>query len=97
MARLCLLLANSVNELDEFADDERLVTIWNKAVLRLQAAADQQAAMIEELASLAAADPRQISVEQIWVLIRALKVQGGMLQMYTGAPRMDPQAAYSTK
>jgi hypothetical protein len=52
--------------------------------LRLQAATDQHAAMTEELESLARSDPRKFTPEQIWVLIRAIKVQSQILQLYVG-------------
>ena len=53
--------------------------------MRLQAATDQHAAMTEELEDLAQTDPRQFSSDQIWILIRAIKVQSQILQMYVGA------------
>jgi hypothetical protein len=57
--------------------------------LRLQAATDQHAAMTEELEMLAKSDPRLFTAEQIWVLIRAIKVQSQILQLYVGAPPLD--------
>ncbi len=57
--------------------------------LRLQAATDQHAAMTEELESLARSDPRKFSPEQIWVLIRAIKVQSQILELYVGEPSLD--------
>ena len=49
----------------------------------------QHAAMTEELESLAASDPRQFDPEQIWILIRAIKVQSQILQLYVGQPALD--------
>ena len=45
--------------------------------------------MTEELESLARSDPREFTPEQIWVLIRAIKVQGQILQLYLGEPVYD--------
>ena len=59
------------------------------AGVRLQAATDQHAAMTEELESLARSDPREFTPDQIWVLIRAIKVQGQILQLYLGEPVLD--------
>ena len=85
VARLCLLLSNSVDNLSCFEDDHVLTSHWREICLRIQAATDQHAAMTEELESLARSDPKAFSPEQIWVLIRAIKVQGQILQLYVGS------------
>ena len=89
VARLCLLLTNSVDNPSCFSDDRVLTTHWREIGLRIQAATDQHAAMTEELENLARSDPRQFTSEQIWVLIRAIKVQSQILQLYVGEPSMD--------
>ncbi len=86
VARLCLLLANLTPDVGELDDDERLTEAWQDVYLRIQATADQHAAMTEELDHLARSDPKRFTAEQIWVLIRAIKVQGQILQMYLGEP-----------
>ncbi len=40
--------------------------------------------MTEELEVIANCDPRDFTAEQIWVLIRAIKVQSQVLQLYVG-------------
>lgn len=90
VARLCLLLTNYVDDLSTLADDENLTRIWQAMGMRLQAATDQHAAMTEELESLAKSNPGQFSMDQVWVLIRAVKVQSQVLQMYVGRG-MPPQ------
>ncbi len=89
IARLCLLLSNSKDNVDQLRDESALCDAWKEATLRLQLAADQHAAMTEELESLARSDPRKFSPDQIWVLIRAIKVQSQILQMYVGEPALD--------
>jgi len=89
VARLCLLLCTSVNDLEQLHDEERLTTAWNEMGLKLKAATDQHAAMTEELETLAASDPKQFQPEQIWILIRAIKVQSQILQMYVGQQALD--------
>lgn len=84
VARLCLLLSNTVGSVEQLASDDALTKAWREICLRVQAATDQHAAMIEELDSLSQAEPQQLSPDQVWVLIRALKVQGQILQMYVG-------------
>jgi len=89
IARLCLLLSNSVDDVAELSDARVLEDVWKKVGLRLQAATDQHAAMTEELDSLARSDPEKFSQDQIWVLIRAIKVQSQILQLYIGQPALD--------
>ena len=89
VARLCLLLTNSTDNYSELADDRTLTTMWREMGLRLQAATDQHAAMTDDLETLARTDPQRFTPEQIWVLIRAIKVQSQILQLYVGEPAME--------
>ncbi len=89
VARLCLLLANMVEDMGTLEDDAALTDAWRDASLRLQAATDQHAAMTLELEELAQSDPTKFSRDQIWVLIRAIKVQSQILQLYIGGQPLD--------
>lgn len=89
VARLCLLLGNSGRDLNDLADDTSLASAWKEMDLRMQLATDQHAAMTEELESLARSDPRKFNPDQVWVLIRAIKVQSQILQMYVGEPALN--------
>ncbi len=89
VARLCLLLTNVVDNVDLLNDNNRLCRAWQEMGLKLQAATDQHAAMTEELENLARTDPRSFTSEQIWILLRAIKVQSQVLQLYVGLPVID--------
>ena len=89
IARLCLLLTNNIDNLNELCDDTSLKSAWKQMALKLQVATDQHAAMTQELEALAQSDPEQFSQDQIWVLIRAIKVQSQVLQLYVGQPMPD--------
>jgi hypothetical protein len=89
VARLCLLLANCIDDVDALCNEDVLEQTWQDIGLRLQAATDQHAAMTEELEALSRSDPSAFNIEQVWVLIRAVKVQGQVLQMYLGRPVLD--------
>ena len=89
VARLCLLLSNSVENVAELQDEDRLTEAWNEMGLKLQAATDQHAAMTDELETLAASDPRNFCPEQSWLLIRAIKVQSQVLQLFLGGEALD--------
>jgi hypothetical protein len=89
VARLCLLLTTSVEDLSALREQRALYDAWKRTGLKLQVATDQHAAMTEELEALAASDPQSFSQDQIWVLIRAIKVQSQVLQMYVGHALID--------
>ena len=89
VSRLCLLLSMAADDVRELEDDEKLKEAWREASLRLQFATDQHAAMTAELEELASSDPKQFSSDQIWVLIRAIKVQSQILQLYIGEAALD--------
>jgi hypothetical protein len=89
VARMCLLLANAHPHLAELDDEDQLRAAWRDVCLKLQFATDQHAAMTQELEELASSDPEKYSREQVWVLIRAIKVQSQVLQLYVGQPVLD--------
>lgn len=84
VARLCLLLTNYLQHAVELDDEQQLTRAWQEMSLRLQAATDQHAAMTDELERLAGLTPQQFGAEQVCVLIRAIKVQSQVLQLYVG-------------
>ena len=84
VARLCLLLTNHVGDIGLLEDEQVLARAWHEAGIRLQAATDQHAAMTADLESLSQGNPNDFSADQIWVLIRAIKVQSQVLQLYVG-------------
>lgn len=84
IARLCLVLLNSLDDSNELADEDRLESACREAILKHQFATDQHAAMTQELEELAASDPAKFSKDQIWILVRAIKVQSQVLQLYLG-------------
>ena len=89
VARLCLLLTNSIGDLDELAIKRRLAEASAELGLRLLAATDQHAAMTTELEQLARLNPKEFTPDQIWILIRSIKVQSQVLQLYVGQTAID--------
>jgi hypothetical protein len=89
VARLCLLLANYVDDMGDLDGEERLSRAWQEMGIRLQAATDQHAAMTEDLEELSRRDPAEFTIDQVWTLIRAIKVQSQILQLYVGQPTVD--------
>jgi len=84
VARLCLLLANWTQDVDQLEDRDVLAKAWREVNLRWQATADQHEAMTEELENLVNSDPKRFTSDQIWILIRAIQVQHQILQLYIG-------------
>ncbi len=89
VARLCLLLINYVNDIGSLEDENVLADAWNEMGMRLQAATDQHAAMTEELEEISRRSPSQFSSEHVWILLRAIKVQSQVLQLYLGNSSVD--------
>lgn len=86
IARLCLLVLNSTKDIDTLHDEERLREACRAASFRLEAAADQHGAMANELENLCGDGPIRFSPDQIWTLLRAVKVQSQLLELYTETP-----------
>ena len=84
VSRLCTLICGHVQNLNELENEEFFQTVWEEVNLRLNAASDQHSAMAEELTELTNSDPRKFSPDQIWVLVRAIKVQSQVLRLYVG-------------
>ena len=89
VARLCLLLTNFVDDIHELDDETSLSEAWQQMGIRLQAATDQHAAMTEDLENLSRLEPSAFTMDQIWTLIRAIKVQSQILQLYAGRPTVQ--------
>lgn len=62
--------------------DAALMQVCSDISLELTAATDQHAAISVELDSLAANAPCQFSPEHLWSLVRAIKLQGRILEFY---------------
>ena len=88
VARLCLLIFNQVPDEKLLADDEAFRTLWKQTAFRLEAATDQHAAIARELVRFGEDDPVAFDPEQLWMLLRAVKVQGQVLEMYVDQPAL---------
>jgi hypothetical protein len=89
VARVTSLMVASTDTPESLMDPEYFRQQWDQAQLRLWAANEQHEAVKEELEALAKSDPRLFSPDQIWILIRAIKVQSQLLKMHVGDPIME--------
>ena len=83
VARLCLLILSQCEDPNTLDDSETLTKVWRNASFRLEAATDQHAAVSKELDAMCSDGPVQFTPDQLWVLLRAVKVQSQLLELYT--------------
>lgn len=93
IARMCALICNAVPDRNRLADDEYFLQAWEEVNLRLQAAADQHAAVTEELESFAGKAPEELTAAQIGVLARSIKIQNQLLQFYIGETKVPSDSS----
>lgn len=91
VARLCLLLCNYVDDLDELKDENRLARVWQNMLVWIEAVTDQHAAMTADLEKLSHENPEKLSIDQIMVLIRAIKVQSQVVQLYVSQSQVEAE------
>lgn len=89
VARMCALICSAVSDHRQLEDDTYFLQIWDEVNMRIQAATDQHEAVTEELEELATSDPHDFSPDQIWVLVRSIKVQNQLLRLYVGDPSLE--------
>lgn len=85
VARLCVLMTNYVGDLETLGE-EAFEQKWDEMGLRLQAVTDQHEAIANELKVLSRKPPEEINHDDIWTLMRIIKVQAQVLRMYTAPP-----------
>jgi hypothetical protein len=87
--QLCLLISQAVPDLTQLRDDTALHDASRDAQLRIQLAFDQYGAVTEELRQLGDSDPARFDKDQIWVLLRAIKVQDQLVKLLLGGSPLN--------
>lgn len=82
--RIGLLLSQQCPDLEELSNPVKLQQQCSEIALQLNAASDQHAAVAGELDALATTAPCEFTPDHLWSLVRALKVQSQILNMYLG-------------
>ena len=83
IARVSLLMHNRCQSIDSTVCEAKLLDFRQQAITAVDACADQHAAMTEELEGLCSGDsPVRFHPDQIWTLLRAIKVQSQMIELY---------------
>lgn len=85
LLRIGLLLALRHPQLDALEDEAELQRQCDDIAIQLSATADQHSAVADELDGLAAESPCDFSPDHLWTLVRAIKVQSQILNLYLGS------------
>lgn len=81
--RLALLLSLQHDDTDALIQDAELLERHILEItIQLSASTDQHAAIAGDLDSLAATSTCEFNAQHVWTLVRALKVQSQILQLY---------------
>ncbi|MEM1067585.1 MAG: hypothetical protein AAGG48_01695 [Planctomycetota bacterium] len=86
IARLTLMVLVQSEDPESLRDDDVLREAWQSAAFRLESVSDQHAAVANELDAMCNEVPIQFNSDQLWVLLRAVKVQSQILELYTDQP-----------
>lgn len=88
VARFALMILLQSDDDSLLADDGALTAAWKGVCFRHEAALDQHAAVAAELDSMCGDGPIHFTPDQLWVLLRAVKVQDQILELYTDQPTL---------
>ncbi len=91
IARKALMMSVSVkDDLSRLDDNGDFESCCAEVEFAMNVSEDQQAAVAEELDTLASSNPCEFSPKHVWTLIRAIKVQKQSLDLY----QCEPEAQY---
>ena len=82
VARLCLLIFQNCPDPNQLSDEAYLMDQWRSVAFRLEIASQQHLGLTEELENWCKDGPMQFSPDQLWTLIRGIKVQSNYLDLY---------------
>ena len=82
------MILSQCDDVGQLSDEQKLLAAWKNATFRLEAASDQHAAVAEELDTICSDGPIKFSPDQLWILLRAVKVQSQILELYTDEPAL---------
>lgn len=88
IARLSLMILAQSEDPESLREDFVLIEAWRSATFRLESASDQHAAVANELDAMCESGPIQFTPDQLWILLRAVKVQSQILELYTDQPAL---------
>lgn len=84
LLRAGLLLVLHTPDLAILENDDSIQQQLQEIELQMRASLDQHAAVADELDSLATTAPADFTSDHLWTLVRAIKVQNQLLNLYLG-------------
>ncbi len=81
---MAMLLCHAAPSLEALEDEQQRAKLLGDIQLQISMHEDQHSAIACELDSLASTEPCEFSVNHLWTLIRAIKVQSQLLTFYLG-------------
>ncbi|MEM6689292.1 MAG: hypothetical protein AAF664_07700 [Planctomycetota bacterium] len=87
VARMTLLLLTSEPNAQSL-DEEQLARSCDEVAFRLESVVDQYGAVAAEVDRLFSDGPAEYSPEQLWTLLKAVKVQSQLIDLYTDVPAL---------
>lgn len=88
-AQLCLLAYRAKEEQCVSLEGPALADLCQQFRIRLEDTSDQYAAVTCELQEMAASDPSKFGRDQIWTLLRAIKIQDQLLKLHIGGELLN--------
>lgn len=88
-ARLCLLIIREHGLDSRQLDKQELQSVGKRLRWKFDQASDQYDAVTAELKSMAASKPSSFGQDQVWTLLRALKIQDQLLKMHIGGELLN--------
>ncbi|MEM8679588.1 MAG: hypothetical protein AAGF97_09580 [Planctomycetota bacterium] len=88
IAEMCLMLSVS-DDIETFENDSELSNKCSTLHLKRQHVTEQYGAVLEELNELADSDPTKFGREQVWSLLRAIKIQDQIIKLHLGGDPLD--------
>lgn len=82
--RFALIIAMQPGGLEQYISRESLEQACHDVACQISATSDQHAAVAAELESLAETEPSDFSPNHLWMLVKAIKVQSQILDLYLG-------------
>lgn len=90
--RLAMLLCHHQSAAPSHESPDSTAAVLQKLQHQIAMYDDQHAAIAWELDTLASTEPCQFQIQQLWTLIRAIRVQSQLLEFYMG-PQALPVAS----
>ena len=84
LLRAALLIVLHSPDLENLDDEEQIERQLQEIEWQMRASLDQHAAVADELDNLATTAPCDFTSEHLWTLVRAIKVQNQILNLYLG-------------